>query len=385
MKTPTYQSSALYSPESIDNEMQSDWLYSLTGGAFAGTKGKQIQAQMNQANDMALETAIMDYENWYNSPAEQNSRRLSAGLGSGDIENIQSSSPDVQSANPEASDAGAVLSGGIQIFSTILQGYQFITSAVARMTEINESIYDTAVEGADLLLGQSIPYMGPGSELSSDDKKLDSSLKSASKFVDSFMSSLPTNKHRRYMKHRIESLRNSPYHREKFNKQRFEHLYSGQEAVKVEADPRNQGTPDEVYESWNKFISLYVETQEKLNKSQGFKADYESEYYDSLDGDKRANAENAASEYKQEYYNSADGTSKGQSENYDYGLAAAKESFISEAEKISKDLLKDSPAWVRSIAIIGIRWLAARLDVAQNGADNGMSNSIARKVIQAID
>lgn len=209
MEKPSFENSAVYYPDDFHQAMSNDWLYLISGGALSGAYGRQKQAMMNQANDLALETALMDYENWYNSPAEQLSRRNAAGLGTGDVESFGSAAPSVPHVNPQSGDAGQVVSVGTNILSVALQGYQFITSAIARMTEVNDMVYDSASKGADLLLAQSIPYTGKGSTLDGEEPSLLPAISSADSFVSDFMASLPSRKHKKYMKNRIESLRNT--------------------------------------------------------------------------------------------------------------------------------------------------------------------------------
>lgn len=358
----TYNNSATYSPEHVHNAMQDDWLYAISGGAFSGAKGRQIQSQMNQANEFDLQARMNDYANWYNSPENRIGLRMDAGIGVGSgIESFGAASGSAPTANPQAGDLGSIIGTTAQTVSTLVQGFQFFTSAIGRINEIKESAFETANNASDTILAQLMPYT-PSDGNSLDDitnkRQLRDALKTADGFVGDFMRSLPTNKHRRYMKKRLESLYNTDYHKQIYHKQKGASSSAYFDYVKTIANDLNQGDFEQVFTAYNELSKLYIETEKKIQSSSGVKSDYEREYYGAMDGEKHAN-----------------------SQDFDASLKGTVEKFVNDCtDVINKSDLKP---WMKSVASILIYFLSSRLVNGQVSVSSGNSK-LGETVVKAL-
>lgn len=358
----TYNNSATYSPEQVHNAMQDDWLYLISGGAFSGAKGRQIQSQMNQANEFDLQARMNDYANWYNSPENQIGLRMDAGIGVGSgIETFGAAGGSAPTANPQAGDLGSIIGTTAQTVSTLVQGFQFFTSAIGRINEIKESAFETANNASDTILAQLMPYT-PSDGNNLDDitnkRQLRDALKTADGFVGDFMRSLPTNRHRRFMKKRLESLYNTDYHKEIYHKQKHGASKEYFDYIKTIANDLNQGDFDQVFTAYNELSKLYIDAEKKVQTSIANKGKYEGDYYGAMDGKKQAN-----------------------SQDFDASLKGTVEEFVNKCtDAINRSDLKPG---LKSVASILIYFLASRLVNGQVSVSSGNSK-LGQTVIKAL-
>lgn len=331
-----YQNTVTNSFADIHDAMQRDWLYVLSGGALTGARGKQIQAQLNQENEFDLEAAMMNYENWYNSPSHQIDLMNEAGIGIGQVTPNQSASADIPSVNPGSSDLPGVLGTTMNIVTTLSQAYQFITSAAAKANETRQAAFNLTEDSADTILGQILPYSSDDEGKTSNKTMLKAALKTASGKVGEFMQSMPSGKHRRYLKRRIESLYNTDYHKELQASQAKRAKGAKYDLIGLEADVRHQGTDEEIFDLYNALSKLYIESYQASLKSNKESSEYDSEFYSNKD----ASAEAKASDF-------------------DSGLKSTIENFIDDAEKTLEN--SDVKPWVKTVGKVLVYFLASRM------------------------
>ena len=335
MEIPTYESSAKYSAADIEQAMRdAAWFYDLTG--IKTSRASDVQSMMLAENESAYNAALLEYENWYNSPSEQLSRDAAAGVGASQPEKFGSATTNAPTVTP--SPPTNPLSGAL---NAILQGYQFVVSATSQIINLKNSAFDSASSVADMALSQIVPI---SLEKTSPDE-IPASYVGADRIVSDFMQSLPTRYHKRVMQKRIDALLNSPTH---------EGLYYGNlknarsekfDSIKLEADEKNQGTIEDIFKAYNHLSKLFYDSVESQYISDAAKNTYDTTFYQNSDGEKAGNA--------QDYMNS---------------LAAVKENFINNCQNYIKTEFPNMSELGLSIVNLIIYFLAAKFDSSSIGS-----------------
>lgn len=335
MEIPTYESAAKYSAADIENAMRdSAWIYDLFG--YKTSRAADIQSMMLAENDAAYKAAMLEYENWYNSPSEQLSRDSAAGVGASQPEKFGSATADSPTVTP--SQPTSPITGAI---TTILQGYQFVVSATSQMLNLKNSAFESASRVGDLALSQIVPI---SFEKTSPDE-IPASYVGADKIVGDFMRSLPSSYHRRVMRKHIDALLNSATHERLYYGNRKSASGEKFDLIKLVADDKNQGTVEQVFKAYNALSKIYYRSVETAYRSETSKNEFDTDFYTNSDGVKAANSV--------DYLNS---------------LPAVKEGFIKECQDYIKKEFPDVSEIGMSLINLLIYFFAAKLDSSNMGS-----------------
>lgn len=335
MEVPTYESAAKYSAADIEKAMRnSSWVYDYFG--YKTSRAADVQSMMLAENDSAYKAAMLDYENWYNSPTEQLRRDSEAGVGASQPEDFGSAtadSPTIAPAQPTTPVTNAI--------SAIIQGYQFVVSATSQMLNLKNSAFDSASKVGDLALSQIVSI----SFEKTSPNEIPASYIGADKIIGDFMKSLPSSYHRKVMRKHIDALVNSPTHERLYYGNKKQSSGEKFDFIKLVADDKNQGTIESVFKAYNDLSKIYYRSVESAYKSQTSKNEFDTDFYENSDGVKAANA-------------------------VDYGnsLPAVKEGFIKECQDYIKKEFPNLSDMGMSLINLLVYFFASKLDSSNMGS-----------------
>lgn len=335
MEIPTYESAAKYSAADIEQAMRNAaWVYDYTG--YKTSRAADIQSMMLAENDAAYKAAMMEYENWYNSPTEQLRRDSDAGVGTSQPEKFGSATADSPTVTPSQPTTPITTA-----LSAILQGYQFVVSATSQMLNLKNSAFDSASRVGDLALSQIVPL---SFEKTSSDE-IPASYVGADKIVGDFMRSLPSSYHRKVMRKHIDALINSPTHERLYYGNKKQSSSEKFDFIKLTADDKNQGTIEQIFKAYNDLSKIYYRSVESAYKSQSAKSEFDTEFYENSDGVKAAN-----------------------SVDYNNSLPAVKEGFINQCQDYIKKEFPNISDMGMSLINLLVYFFAAKLDSSDMGS-----------------
>lgn len=335
MEIPTYESSAKYSQSDIEHAMRNaSWIYDVFG--YKTSRAADAQSMMLAENDAAYKAAMLDYENWYNSPTEQLRRDSAAGVGASQPEKFGSATTDSPTVTP--SQPTTPITSAI---SAILQGYQFVVSATSQMLNLKNSAFDSASRVGDLALSQIVPLSFEKTSLD----EIPASYVGADKIISDFMQSLPTFYHKKVMRKHIDALLNSKSHERLYYENKKQASSEKFDSVKIDADQKNQGSIEDIFKAYNDLSKLFYSSVESGYTMSAAKNTHDTTFYTASDAEKEADAK--------DYANS---------------VSAVKEQFINNCQDyIDKQFPKMSDMGKSVINLI-VYFLASKLDASNMGS-----------------